>query len=1063
MTFGYNSTRYFSRSEADVRDFASGLLVALKSKRRGRGERKRPIIFLCHSLGGLVFKQAVILAHEQNDHYSVILDNIHGVAFFGTPHRGSDLAFWDRIGTSLSHIGTLGYLGNSKMSKSLKVNAKMLKDITDSFAHRGGKFGIRTFYETERMTGLNGRVVEQQSATLGWPNELAIAAAANHTNLVKFPSSSNQRYQDAVFAISELVGDPLEDDDAPFSLSEERCMRDLNSDYGNHLDQVDDPVPGTCEWVISHETWSQWHMSRKSALLWITADAGCGKSVTAKFLVNHLLSLPNFCQTKNICYFFFKEGLEDQDNASAAVSAVLHQMCASQRRLIKHVMAKFTSMPKRAFNRCSSLWSVLMTVLEDPKMQDMAWILDGLDECEPKSLDELLEGLVAYIDSNSTSDPRMPITRLKVILLSRPHNKIQQTLRLGGEEEEDEANGHGKERTGKPSDNRNRFRLIAEEQTKAMGKDIARFVRFKISEFGETSELLAGMLASLEERLISGADYTFLWISLVIKLVEDARVDGISMTQLESILNTTHLDDVYERLLSGKPLPLKGRKALMLVLAAVRPLSVREMCPAIEVHQDHVPRAEGDAATRARLADYALDLRLGERARVQAGRPGESNQAMYSELRRKMEAAASQPKSVPGETNSIPAKAKDSNAASASVTSPSTVRGLNELGKLLHKPFANHLRQICGHFLRIRGGKVYLVHQTAREFLLTRSGFIDLDAFDVWVAPSLNDPPLESQGRRQGRGDHGEDRRTTAARPTTHKQLTPRQPHQPKRHWRHSIRLKDANRLLLRTCADYLGLFQFDDAHTQNTTRWTGKTVTEHLMKIRNDPPRAFFKYAAFHWIDHYRPVRQELEFSYDHLLNPGSALFKIWSIVHRSWVPDEERSALEAGGVHIGRIKGEDAEKVWRTGNEFYLSLQTADLKGMERVGWLDDRAWLEDWELVDKKKVAEQFEAVLDHFNFSYGKEMELYDKEFLAGDKWWKKHKERDQSGEDLEDEVNEDGEENGGSGFDVGQIPDRVQFYRRQRRAVVMERLGEMSNPLSPMKGNPTALDFGMFSL
>ncbi len=57
MTFGYNSARYFSRSEADVRDFASGLLIALKSKRRGRGEKNRPIIFLCHSLGGLVFKQ----------------------------------------------------------------------------------------------------------------------------------------------------------------------------------------------------------------------------------------------------------------------------------------------------------------------------------------------------------------------------------------------------------------------------------------------------------------------------------------------------------------------------------------------------------------------------------------------------------------------------------------------------------------------------------------------------------------------------------------------------------------------------------------------------------------------------------------------------------------------------------------------------------------------------------------------------------------------------------------------------------------------------------------------
>jgi hypothetical protein len=769
------------------------------------------------------------------------LDNIRGVAFFGTPHRGSDLAFWDRIGTSMIHIGTLGYLGNTKMSKNLQVNAKMLKDITDSFAHRGGKFGIRTFYETERMTGLNGLVVEQHSATLGWPTELAIAATANHSDLVKFPSSSNQRYQDAVFAISELVGDPLDDDDGPFSPSEERCMRDLNSDYGNHLDQVDDPVPGTCEWVISHETWNQWNMSRESALLWITADAGCGKSVTAKFLANHLLSLPDSRRARNICYFFFKEGLEDQDNASAAVSAVLHQLCSSQRRLIKHAMSKFTSMPKRTFNRYSSLWSVFMAVLKDPNMQDMVWILDGLDECEPKSLVELLEGLVAYICPSFTSDPRILSTRLKVILLSRPHNKIQQTLRLGGEGEEDEADGHGWERKRKPSDNRNRFRLIAGEQTKAIGKDIARFVRFKISEFGETSELLPGMLASLEERLVSGADYTFLWISLVIKLVEDARVDGISMSQLESILSTAHLNDVYERLLSGKPFPNKGRKALMLVLAAVRPLSVREMCPAIEVHQDYL---DSDEAARARVANYTrLDLRLGERSRIQTR---DSKQPMNSKLRRTMEVAASQPKGVPGEPKSIFDKGKESDTASARVASHFAVRGLNELGELLCKPFANHLRQICGHFLRIRGGKVYLVHQTAREFLLAKTELKDSDAVDVRIAPSLNDFPLDNQGR-QGKEDYSEDGRTTTARSTTHKRLTPHQPNQPKPHWQHCIRLKDANRLLLRTCADYLGLFQFDDAHNQNTTPWTAKTVMEHLKRVGNDPPRAFFKYAAFH------------------------------------------------------------------------------------------------------------------------------------------------------------------------------------------------------------------------
>jgi hypothetical protein len=57
LSFGYNSKSYFSRSTSDVRDFASELLAAIKTSRRSHVEQRRPIIFLCHSLGGLVFKQ----------------------------------------------------------------------------------------------------------------------------------------------------------------------------------------------------------------------------------------------------------------------------------------------------------------------------------------------------------------------------------------------------------------------------------------------------------------------------------------------------------------------------------------------------------------------------------------------------------------------------------------------------------------------------------------------------------------------------------------------------------------------------------------------------------------------------------------------------------------------------------------------------------------------------------------------------------------------------------------------------------------------------------------------
>lgn len=96
-TFGYDSVVAFSNSVAKLEDKALDLLNRLSTKRAAAGRSTaRPIVFIRHSLGGLVVKNALILAHDRNDdvHFKDILSNTKAIAFFGVPHKGSNSAWW---------------------------------------------------------------------------------------------------------------------------------------------------------------------------------------------------------------------------------------------------------------------------------------------------------------------------------------------------------------------------------------------------------------------------------------------------------------------------------------------------------------------------------------------------------------------------------------------------------------------------------------------------------------------------------------------------------------------------------------------------------------------------------------------------------------------------------------------------------------------------------------------------------------------------------------------------------------------------------------------------------
>ena len=155
MTFGYESAWAFSNSVSGIEHKALDLLNRLSAKRND-DTRRRPIVFICHSLGGIVVKKALILAHERSSYseYNDILTNTKAIAFLGVPHKGSGNAWWGNFAANALKGASIGLTTNSALVADLRKNSSALTDIQKQSIERIKHLNMYTFYEMLRLHGV---------------------------------------------------------------------------------------------------------------------------------------------------------------------------------------------------------------------------------------------------------------------------------------------------------------------------------------------------------------------------------------------------------------------------------------------------------------------------------------------------------------------------------------------------------------------------------------------------------------------------------------------------------------------------------------------------------------------------------------------------------------------------------------------------------------------------------------------------------------------------------------------------------------------------------------------
>lgn len=151
--YGYETTLTKSNSFQSVLDIALGFIGLLKITVRPSEPGQKPsLLFLAHSLGGIVLKQAIVsLASMGRDEHSV-LDQIAGGVLFGVPSLGMNQA---------SLLTMVSGQPNEELLKQLGEGSKYLRDLDDSFSGHSSNFSWRMnwAYETKESPTVQVRSI----------------------------------------------------------------------------------------------------------------------------------------------------------------------------------------------------------------------------------------------------------------------------------------------------------------------------------------------------------------------------------------------------------------------------------------------------------------------------------------------------------------------------------------------------------------------------------------------------------------------------------------------------------------------------------------------------------------------------------------------------------------------------------------------------------------------------------------------------------------------------------------------------------------------------------------
>jgi triacylglycerol esterase/lipase EstA (alpha/beta hydrolase family) len=172
MTYGYDAdvaNWIAPAGQNTVREHAQNLINDVHRYRVRTSTTRKSILWVVHSLGGLVLQDALVVCNNPRDEgQREVLLCTKGIAFMGTPHAGSDFAKFAVAVSNIINLSMVKKTNNSILSV-LQSHSEMLANIRDDF-----------------MTIVNARAAKAQPIQLHSFIEELVVASTGHVSISIF-------------------------------------------------------------------------------------------------------------------------------------------------------------------------------------------------------------------------------------------------------------------------------------------------------------------------------------------------------------------------------------------------------------------------------------------------------------------------------------------------------------------------------------------------------------------------------------------------------------------------------------------------------------------------------------------------------------------------------------------------------------------------------------------------------------------------------------------------------------------------------------------------------------